>query len=57
METLKRNDTLNEYSGRMWKILDIEDDVIFIELITIPFWDNPESIGECDIILMNDIAL
>ncbi len=52
---IKRNDILEENNGRICKVIGVEDNVVYIKIIKVPFWDNPNNVGECDIILANDI--
>jgi len=52
---LKRKDILTDEWGAEWKVLGIENDVVYLECV-----DNcisPDLVGETDVCLMSDINI
>ncbi len=52
--SLKAGDILDSYSGTTAEILGVEDDVIYLEIIRVPFWSS-EAIGDTGVVLASDV--
>jgi hypothetical protein len=47
-------DIVTDFFGAKWKILSIENDVVYLECIS--SWIVPELVGDTDICLLTDIG-
>ena len=50
---ITEKDILTDCWGANWKVLGIEDDVVYLECVS--NWISPELVGESDICLLSDI--
>lgn len=51
---ITQKDILTDWAGVVWKVLGVEDDVVYLECVE--NWISPELVGETEICLLSDIA-